>query len=82
MDTKDFIKKVFLGAFIWHIVKYFFRYPIRMIIITGALYFGGRYMLFNHPDVIRDGITAVKNEAVTVSRKIGEVANGQVNTKR
>jgi hypothetical protein len=76
MDDKNFIKRVFLGAFIWHIIKYFFRYPIRILIIVTVIYFGGRYMLFNHPDMIRNGLDAAKEEMRTVGEQISKVVNG------
>jgi hypothetical protein len=71
----DFIKKVFLGAFIWQLVRYFFKYPLRMTIILAVMYIGGRYMLFNHPETVSNGIRAVKDEAVKVGNQIGKVTN-------
>ena len=73
MNDSTFIKRMFLGAFIWQTVKVMFRHPIASIIIITTLYFGGRYMLFNHPDVLVDGLRAVREEAVAVGSKIQEV---------
>jgi hypothetical protein len=79
MDNKDFAKKAFIGAFIWHLVKYFFRYPLKMTIIVVSLYLVGRYMIFNHPDTVRDGIIAVKDETVAVATQMGNIMNQTVN---
>jgi hypothetical protein len=71
----DFWKKIFGAAVIWHLVKYFFRYPMRFTVVIVLLYLGGRYVLFNRPDLIHSGIDAVKAEAHAVGQQIKTVAN-------
>ena len=73
MDAKNFALKALIGSFIFFFVRNLFRRPLLTITVVTVLYFGGRYMLFEHPKMVSDGIRAVKKEAITVGQKIQKV---------
>jgi hypothetical protein len=78
----DFIKKVLVGAIIWNLVRCWFRRPIIGTIIIVALYVGGRYMLFNHPETVSNGLRAVREETVAIGTQIAKVTVDSVEPKK
>lgn len=71
--AKDVFLFSVIGSFGFFLVKTLFRHPIKFILIIGAIYLGGRYMIYNHPEELRNGINAVVNEVTTTSVQLVKV---------
>jgi hypothetical protein len=75
----EFIKKAIIGSFIFFFVKMLFRRPLLSLCLGVCIYFGGRYMIFNHPDMVSNGLRAVKEEVQTVGKQIHKVTVNATN---
>jgi hypothetical protein len=75
--AKNAFTLAIIYSFGFFLVRSFFRYPLRMTLIVLGLYFGLRYMVYNHPEMLQKGANVVLQEvAQTSSMVVQAVAAG------